>query len=287
MQKLKTISIKKEPVAQRQVLWDVLSGRDGINGLDGLNGKDGQYGIDGKHGTNGVDGKNGKDGLNGRDGRDGKDGRGIAGTRLDNQNLIIIYDDGFEENVGRVVGEDGKNGLDGMNGGIISGSANQPKQGFIDYNDTSTATTPLGLEPDTWISIPNDGQGAFTNTSYSPAGVSKLMDTDTGKIDPRQLNLGDVIIIRNDFTVIPQTNNASLRFRYTLGDGAGSYTLEKRLGRLDECSGIEYRFSLATDKIYMGDTNTRNNLIGLEVALSTTGTLINAGTVISVIRYGG
>jgi len=70
-----------------------------------------------------------------------------------------------------------------------------------------------------------------------------------------------------------------------LGGGAGAYTLEKRLGRLDEGSGIEYRFSLATDKIYMGDTNTLDNLIGLEVKMSTPGTLVNAGSVISVLKY--
>lgn len=107
-----------------------LRGADGVNGIDGKdgqNGLDGRNGKDGQHGTNGIDGKDGKDGLNGRDGKDGLNGRGIAGTRLDEKNLIIIYDDGFEENVGRVVGEDGRDGLDGMNGGVISASA--PVQG--------------------------------------------------------------------------------------------------------------------------------------------------------------
>ena len=102
------------------------------------------------------------------------------------------------------------------------------------------------------------GLGAFTNKTYKPDGsVVELMDTSTGAIDPTGLQLGDTILIRNDFTVTPSTNNASLEFRYQLGTGAGSYTLQKRLGRLDEGSGNPYRFSLSPDLIYMGDTNTK------------------------------
>jgi len=166
------------------------------------------------------------------------------------------------------------------------GSALSGGGGFIDYNDTSTSTTPISLVSDTWTTIPNDGLGAFTNKAYKPNGdVVELMDNSTGAIDPTGLKLGDTILIRNDFTVTPSTNNASLQFRYQLGAGAGSYTLEKRLGRLDEGSGSPYRFSLSPDLIYMGDTNTRDNPISLQVKLSTGGTLVNAGSVIQLISY--
>ena len=157
--------------------------------------------------------------------------------------------------------------------------------GFLDYNDTSTLSAPVSLISNTWTTIPNDGLGAFTNKNYLPYGVNELIDTSTGAIDPTELGLGDYILIRNDFTVTPSTNNSSLEFRYTLGTGAGAYTLEKRLGRLDQGSGTSYRFSLGVDEIYMGDTNTRDNHIGLQVRLSSNGTLINAGSAISVIRY--
>lgn len=166
----------------------------------------------------------------------------------------------------------------GQTGGIAAA------QGFIDYNDASTSASPLPITASTWTAIPNDGLGAYTNKTYSPDGVSEFMDTSSGKIDPRALSLGDIILIRNDFSVTPSTNNASIKFRYTLGSGGGAYTLEKRLGRLDEGSGVPYRFSLSTDKIYMGDTNTRNSLIGMELFLSTAGTLVNAGSVISLVK---
>lgn len=153
--------------------------------------------------------------------------------------------------------------------------------GWMDYNDT---TGNVSISADTWTAIPNNGLGAFTNKTNPPVNVTELMDVTTGKIDPTQLDIGDFIFIRNDFTVVPQTNNTSLDFRYTLGDGAGAYTLEQQLGRLDRGAGVNYRFALRIDSIYMGDTNTRDNHIGLEVRCSGGATLTNAGSVIEVIK---
>ena len=176
--------------------------------------------------------------------------------------------------------------IDGVGAQGNSGDIAKNKNGgFIDYNDGSTFATPISLNSNTWTIIPNDGLGLFTNKNYLPKDVTELMDTSTGTIDPTELGLGDYILIRNDFTVTPSTNNSSLEFRYTLGAGAGAYTLEKRLGRLDQGSGTPYRFSLGVDEIYMGDINTRDNSIGLEVRLSSPGTLVNAGSAISVVRY--
>lgn len=152
--------------------------------------------------------------------------------------------------------------------------------GFADYNDASTLTTPLILLANTWTQLPNDGQGAFSNTQFLPTGVSQLLDTSTGRIDVRELPLGRTIFIRNDFTVTPSTNNQLVRFRYTLGAGAGTYTLEKNLGRMDSGSGVPYRFSLNADLIYTGDNNTRDNPIGIEVNTSGDSSLVNSGTVV-------
>lgn len=164
---------------------------------------------------------------------------------------------------------------------IKEGNLEGNTAGWMDYNDT---TGSVAVSAETWTTIPNNGLGPFTNTAYGPKGVSQLLDTSTGAIDPTELNLGDIIFIRNDFTVIPQTNNTSLDFRYSLGDGAGSYTLEQQLGRLDRGAGIAYRFSLRIDSIYMGDANTRDNPIQLHVKCSGAATLTNAGSVIEVVR---
>ena len=162
-----------------------------------------------------------------------------------------------------------------------NGSGSSGQNGFIDYNDS---TGSISITADTWTDIPNNGAGAFSNSNYKPTGVSELLDTSTGYIDPTDLVLGDTILIRNDYSINPSTNNSLLEFRYQLGNGGGVYTLEKIVGRLDSGSGKFYRFSLEPDLIYMGDTNTRNNPIKLQVKLSTNGVLINAGSVIQVVK---
>ena len=167
--------------------------------------------------------------------------------------------------------------------GINSGGGSSSRSGIADYNDTSTSTTPLSLVAGTWTTIPNDGAGAFTNLSYLPSGVTSLMDTSTGAFDFSELVLGDNCFIRNDFSVTPQTNNALLKLRYQLGAGINAYTLETILGRLDSGSGILYRFSLVPQMIYMGDLNTKDNPITLQINLSSAGTAVNAGSAIGVV----
>ena len=153
--------------------------------------------------------------------------------------------------------------------------------GFIDYNDTTGA---INITSDTWTDIPNNGAGSFTNKTYKPIGVTELLDINTGYLNCSQLSLGDTVLIRNDYTINPNTNNAQLRFRYELGSGGGVYNLEKIIGRLDSGSGQGYRFSLTPDLIYMGDTNTKDNPIKLQVYCTSNATLINAGSVITVVK---
>ncbi|MCP4324570.1 MAG: hypothetical protein GY787_22470, partial [Alteromonadales bacterium] len=144
--------------------------------------------------------------------------------------------------------------------------------------------SPIALVANTWTTIPNDGQGSFTNLAYLPDGVTTLMDTSTGAFDFSELSLGDNCFIRNDFTINPNINNSLLSLRYELGSGGSIYTLETIIGRLDSGSNQDYRFSLTPQMIYMGDTNTKDNAIKLQVKLSTNGTLVNAGTSIGVVR---
>jgi hypothetical protein len=129
--------------------------------------------------------------------------------------------------------------------------------------------------------------GAFTSKAYAPQGVAELMNTSTGQIDPTGLALGDSIFVRNDFTITPAVNNTGIDVRYTLGGGLGAYELPGSAGRLDRGAGVGYRFSKTVDYIYMGDENTRGNFITLQVKCTGAATLVNAGSVIEVARYGG
>ena len=152
------------------------------------------------------------------------------------------------------------------------------KTGFIDYNDT---TGSISLTADTWTDVPNNGEGAFTNKTYRPNGVTEVMDNTTGYLDFSELSLGSQILVRNDFTISPNTNNALLEVRYVLGQGAGEYALKFWSERLDSGSGIDYQ-RVISFPIYMGDTNTKGGVGKLQVKLSTNGTITNAGSYIKI-----
>ena len=167
-------------------------------------------------------------------------------------------------------------------GSGFGGTSNTPlRQGFADYNDAATTLTPISLTADTWTRLTNDEQGAYTNTGYMPLGVSRLFDEDG--IDVSELSLGDSIIIRYDFTVTPAINGAFLEFRLLLGSGAGEYPLQRPIGTLSNGAGYAYP---VTDEIlvYMGDLNTRDNPIYLEIKCSEAATVTNAGLAIVVVR---
>ena len=150
--------------------------------------------------------------------------------------------------------------------------------GFMDYNHNGST---LSLTADTWTDVPNNGLGAFTNKTYKPSLVSEVLDVSTGYLDFSELSLGSQIMVRNDFTVTPNTNNALLEARYLLGNGAGQYGLQFLSERLDSGSGIPYQ-RVTSFPIYMGDLNTQGNAGILQIKLSTAGTFSNAGSYIDI-----
>jgi len=155
------------------------------------------------------------------------------------------------------------------------------KSGFINYHNTLAA---ISLTTDVWTELTNNGLGTETNKLFPPDGVTELIDVSTGYFDFTELKVGDAVVIRNDYEVTPNTNNALLELRYSLGTGIGSYELMKRVDRLDSGSGIAYRFTLGVDYIYLGDVNTQANSGILQLRLSTNGTVTNFGSVVQVIK---
>ena len=90
-----------------------VTGRDGKDGVDGEDGKDGENGKDGVDGEDGKDGQNGTNGTNGADGKDGI----TPQLKIENGYWYISYDKGATwTELGKAVGEDGKDGVDGENG---------------------------------------------------------------------------------------------------------------------------------------------------------------------------
>ena len=155
------------------------------------------------------------------------------------------------------------------------------KTGWMDYNDS---TGSFSIAADTWTNVPNNGAGSFTNKTFKPPSVTEVLDTTTGHLDFSDLPLGSEITLRNDITVVPNSNNALLQMRYVLGTGANEYALNFLNDRLDSGSGVSYQ-KVSTFPIYMGDTNTKNNAGKLQIKLSVAGTITNSGVYASIQLY--
>lgn len=87
-----------------------LRGKDGAPGPTGAQGPPGRTGKAGEIGPSGAQGPDGERGPEGQRGPAGEQGRGIEFVEVKNGDLIVYYDDGTEQNVGKIVGPEGKAG---------------------------------------------------------------------------------------------------------------------------------------------------------------------------------
>jgi len=84
------------------------------------------------------------------------------------------------------------------------------KNGFIDYNDSATHTTPLSYLSGT-LKITNDGLGAYSTSTFAPIGVTKFWDTMNNQFDFSQLEVGDEVSLRIDLNVETKAPNAQIK----------------------------------------------------------------------------
>lgn len=162
--------------------------------VTGENGKDGADGKDGQDGKPGENGENGEDGQPGKDGKDGITPK----LKIENGYWYVSYDNEVTWiELGKAVGEDGKNGQDGK-----PGADGQPGKDGV------------------------DGDSMFLNVTYDENNVYFTLTNGTILVVPRgnigesgEVNLSNVINFR-DLAV----KSALLKLGVdTTGDGEISY----------------------------------------------------------------
>ena len=148
-------------------------GKDGADGKDGVDGEDGKDGKDGEDGVDGEDGKDGQDGTNGTNGADGKDGV-TPQLKIEEGYWYISYDNGATwTELGRAVGEDGKDGKNGQDG--KPGADGQPGKDGIDGDSMFSNVTY------------DDNNVYFTLTDGSVLIVPRGKNGGTGENDPSDI----------------------------------------------------------------------------------------------------
>lgn len=146
-------------------------GKDGINGEKGDRGDQGERGRgitsfdvsdSGDLMVSYTDGQTQNAGkVVGENGKDGIDGRGILSAAIDSGNLVLRFTDGTSENLGIVVGPAGANGTDGVDG--QDGQSIQGEPGKDGINGTNGTNGADGISV---IDLQVDSQG-YVQVTYS------------------------------------------------------------------------------------------------------------------------
>ena len=98
----------------------------------------------------------------------------------------------------------------------------QSSIGYVDYQDTFTATTPISPVINTFTKLTNNGAGAQTNTIHLPDGITALWNTTNNQIDLSQVPLYSMVNARYDIQITTTSANQSMFLSVFLGIGSPS-----------------------------------------------------------------
>lgn len=130
--------------------------------------------------------------------------------------------------------------------------------GIYDYNDLTTATTPITLtSAGTSYELTNDGAGVFTNLAYALAVEPNIWNVSTNRFDFTNLNIGDTVDIRLDIEWTTTGTNTDIEVDLELAVGGSAYIIPFESDRTIKASGSHRVMKF--NSVYIGDANTKNN----------------------------
>ncbi len=172
-----------------------------------------------------------------------------------------------------------------IKGYIGTESPNSFSGGWADYADVATTGTPINVSAVPAV-LTNDGLGVDTITTYLPVGgngITQLWDTSSNGFDFSDLNVGDMVDIRMDISVIIASTNTVVDVNLVMGSG-GSITVPFISDQNYKATGtfkvIRYM------GVYIGSTDVRDTLAQLKIEADKSCTCIVHGWYIKAIRRG-
>ena len=94
--------------------------------------------------------------------------------------------------------------------------------GSFHYADLTTQTTPLSGVANVEKNLTNDIDGAETDLTNAPYGISTLWDSAGSELDFSQLAIGDVVNLRTTLKVTTSTANQNIHVYARIGIGSSS-----------------------------------------------------------------
>ena len=157
--------------------------------------------------------------------------------------------------------------------------------GWADYEDVATTGTPISVTATPTV-LTNDGLGVDTNTSYLPVGgngITQLWNTSSNGFDFSDLEVGDMVDIRMDITMIIASNNTAVDVDLYMGSGGSvivPFISQQNFKVTGSFEVIRYM------GIYIGSEDVRDNLAQLKVSADNNCTCTVHGWYIKAIRRG-
>jgi hypothetical protein len=157
--------------------------------------------------------------------------------------------------------------------------------GWADYEDVATTGSPIAVSAVPAV-LTNDGLGVDTNTSYLPVGgngITQLWDTSSNGFDFSDLEVGDMVDIRMDITMIIASNNTAVDVDLFMGSGGSvvvPFISQQNFKSTGSFEVIRYM------GIYIGSEDVRDNLAQLKVSADNNCTCTVHGWYIKAIRRG-
>ena len=157
--------------------------------------------------------------------------------------------------------------------------------GWADYADVATTGTPIAVSAVPAV-LTNDGLGVDTKTAYLPIGgngITQLWDTSSNGFDFSDLNVGDMVDIRMDISVIIASTNTVVDVNLVMGSG-GSVVVPFISDQNYKATGtfevIRYM------GVYIGSEDVRDTLAQLKIEADKACTCKVHGWYIKAIRRG-
>ena len=157
--------------------------------------------------------------------------------------------------------------------------------GWADYEDVATTGTPISVTAIPAV-LTNDGTGVNTNTSYLPVGgngVTQLWDTSSNGFDFSDLDVGDMVDIRMDISVITTSTNTAVDVNLHMGSGGSiivPFISQQNFKAAGTFEVIRYM------GVYIGSTDVRDSLAQLKVSADKNCTCTVNGWYIKAIKRG-
>jgi len=154
--------------------------------------------------------------------------------------------------------------------------------GYFDYDDYATSITPLTAVNNVKLKLTNDTDGANTNTSEPPYGVSYLWDYTTNQFNFSQLSIGDTVDIRVHIEVTTSSTNQRIDITSKFGIGSASQYENSIYSNQYKSTGLHEISFVAP--MYIGSNDIKNYPAELYLLTDASATVRIDGWYIRVIR---